>query len=468
MLMISDFVGGEERPRRPKRIEPLERKPQKSIHELAAEHDAREAAANEQHRASSEPESRRREDVFEEPVFTPPDMITETATQEPSDQPTHTLTRDKDRTNGFLTFRWTLSRKWTIIAAVLTVLLIGGGGIAAYYLTKPGVKGGVYISKSKRPPKPEPKITTVASSLSGLQVDPAVNERPVIGVMIENSLAARPQSGLDQASVVFEAIAEGGVTRFLALFQDTQPDYIGPVRSARPYFVQWCMSFDCAYGHAGGSPEALANIRQWGTKDLPDTRGIYWRASNRYSPHNLYSSSAKLSELAASRGYGKPTFTGFTRKADQPLHKAAPAQAGEAPTDGRQKAHLINLNISSGKYNARFDYDATSNSYKRSQGGAAHIAVNAAGQQTHISARVVVALVMQYGIQADRVHSVYNTVGNGQAYIFQDGSVVQANWSKTSVAGPLVLTDANGNPIALNAGKTWITALGGPGRLSYQ
>ncbi|MCP5939883.1 DUF3048 domain-containing protein, partial [Klebsiella pneumoniae] len=86
-----------------------------------------------------------------------------------------------------------------------------------------------------------PKPTTVANTLTGLQVAPDVNQRPVTGVMIENSTDARPQSGLDQAGVVFEAIAEGGITRFLALFQDTQPDYVGPVRSSRPYYVQWAL-----------------------------------------------------------------------------------------------------------------------------------------------------------------------------------------------------------------------------------
>src|SRR5581483_6348891 len=110
--------------------------------------------------------------------------------------------------------------------------------------------------------------TTVASTLTGLPVDPSVNKRQVTAVMIENSLDARPQSGLDQAGIVFEALAEGGVTRFMALFQDTQPDYIGPVRSARPYYIQWLLGYDAAYAHVGGSPDALNDITAWHVKDL--------------------------------------------------------------------------------------------------------------------------------------------------------------------------------------------------------
>jgi len=112
------------------------------------------------------------------------------------------------------------------------------------------------------------KPTTEASKLTGVQVDPAVNQRPTTAVMIENSTAARPQSGLDQAGVVFEAIAEGGITRFEAIYQDSQPAYLGPVRSVRPYYIQWALGFDAAIAHVGGSPEALSDIKTWNAKDL--------------------------------------------------------------------------------------------------------------------------------------------------------------------------------------------------------
>src|SRR5581483_8659426 len=108
-----------------------------------------------------------------------------------------------------------------IIAAV--VVLGGSGGCFALLRTyHPRVTPAVLPNHKYTPPQP----TTVASTLTGLPVDPSVNKRQVTAVMIENSLDARPQSGLDQAGIVFEALAEGGVTRFMALFQDTQPDYI--------------------------------------------------------------------------------------------------------------------------------------------------------------------------------------------------------------------------------------------------
>jgi hypothetical protein len=450
--MISDFVGGNDSRRKPKRIEPLEKEPQRSIHELAAEHEANEQLE---------------EQAPAEPSFVPPDEIVETA-NEVNTTPVETPSQVKSRA-GFFSPRWTLSKKWTIAAAVSSLLLVGGGGAAAYYLTRPTVKGGIY--RSKNPPKPAPKITTVANTLSGLQVDPSVNQRPVFGVMVENHYPdARPQSGIDQAGVVFEAIAEGGITRFLTLYQDNQPDYIGPVRSARPYYVQWCMSFDCAYAHAGGSPEALADIRAWGTKDLNDTQGIFWRISGRYAPHNLYTSIPKLGELAASRGYGAASFTGFSRKTEQPYKAPAAAPTAKKQTttpDTRTAASGINLNISSGQYNARFDYDPATNSYKRSQGGAAHMVVNSAGAQTQLRPKVVIAIITTYGVASDK-HSQYGVVGSGQAFVFQDGTVTTGTWSKGDTTAPLTFTDSSGKPLPLNPGQTWITALSGTDRLAYQ
>ncbi|QQS18058.1 DUF3048 domain-containing protein [Candidatus Saccharibacteria bacterium] len=436
--MIDDFLGADEPRRKPKRIEPLEKEPQRSIHDLAAEHDASEQTPP-------------------EPAFVPPDEIAETANEvvtNPVDMPSQVKTRP-----GFFSPRWTLNKQWTIATMILTILFIGCGGATAYFLTRPTVKGGVY--QSKNPSKPVPKITTVASTLSGLQVDPSVNQRPVFGVMVENHYPdARPQSGIDKAGVVFEAIAEGGITRFLTLYQDTQPDYIGPVRSARPYYVQWCMSFDCAYAHAGGSPEALADIRAWGTKDLNDTQGFFWRISGRYAPHNLYTSIPKLGELAASKGYGAASFTGFTRKNEQPYKAPAattPNQKQTATTDTRTPATGINFNISSGQYNARFDYDTTSNTYNRSQGGAAHMVVDSTGAQTQLHPKVVVAIITTYSVASDK-HSQYDVLGSGQAFVFQDGTVTTGTWSKSDTAAPLTFTDGAGKPLSLNPGQTWITS----------
>jgi len=339
--------------------------------------------------------------------------------------------------------RWPPSRKEVIIGGAIAFII--ASGLGSWLLTQRGPKpvaAAPKISVVKKPAVVVP--TTVASTLSGLPVEPSVNSRPITGVMIENSPDARPQSGLAQASVVFEAIAEGGITRFLALFQDTQPDNVGPVRSARPYYLQWALGFDATYGHVGGSPEALADIKSWGVKDMDQfyNSGSYRRISTRYAPHNVYTSLATLGQLEASKGYGASTFKGWSRKADKPL---------ATPT-----AKSIDLAISGPTYNVHYDYDVASNTYKRSEGGAAHID---ADTNVQISPKVVIAMVLPYSLESDGYHSSYNTLGSGQAFVFQDGGVTLGTWNKADNAGPLSFLDSAGQPLALNAGQTWLSAV---------
>lgn len=356
----------------------------------------------------------------------------------------------KRTSSGFFRLRWTINKRQTIIFAVLSVLLIVGGAGAAYRMQPKG-QGGNYTSKK---PAYTPKITTVPSILSGLQVDQSVNLRPITGIMIENSEDARPQSGLNQASVVFEAIAEGGITRFLTLFQDTAPSYIGPVRSARPYYVQWCMSFDCALAHAGGSPEALSNIKSWGTKDLDQfaNGGSYRRVTDRYAPHNLYTSMDNLNQLEAAKGFTTPSFTPLVRK------KATPSKTPDATS--------IDVNISSAMFNSHYDYDTASNSYKRSQAGAAHMTVDESGTQAQITPKVVVVLVTTYGVASDK-HSSYGVTGEGEALVFQDGTVTHGSWHKDDYKSAFSLKNDSGGALTLNPGQTWFVALPSTNQVSY-
>lgn len=381
----------------------------------------------------------------------------------------------RHRFRGFR-FKRPLSKKQKIIGSVLAVLLAFSIGAAWTYFhhTKPVIAATIHTTAPKKVVvAPQP----ILSTLTGLPVaDASANQRPVTGVMIENSPDARPQSGLDQAGIVFEAIAEGGITRFLTLFQDSQPDYLGPVRSARPYYVQWCMGFDCSLAHVGGSPEALQDIQDWNTKNLDEfaAAGSFERISSRYAPHNVYTSIAQLNQLESSRGYGASSFIGFPRKADAPYKAPTPAAAGSsaskttAPQDGRTPATTIDMNISGYYYNTHYDYDAATNSYKRSEGGAPHMSLHKDGTQVQIQPKVVIAMVMQYGLEADDHHSQYNVIGSGQAFVFQDGTVTTGSWSKTDRSAPLTFADSNGKAISLDAGQTWLTALGAANQVTYK
>lgn len=315
----------------------------------------------------------------------------------------------------------------------------------------------VAILEIKPAPEVEklPEPTIIASPLTGVLVEPELATRRVTGVMIENSIDARPQSGLSEAGVVFEAIAEGGITRFLALFQESKPANFGPIRSARPYYVQWAAGFDASYIHSGGSGEALQLIRTLGMNDLD--HGAYGekiasRISTRYAPHNVYTSMDRADALANELGYSKSEFTPFARKDDPKTDEFI------VPT-----ASTINFDISGANYNTYYSYEKETNSYKRFLARQPHSDADSGKQ---ISPKVIVALVTDYGIHPDRIHSVYRTLGTGKIIVFQDGIAVEGTWQKDNDTSSLIFKDLNGKPLELNRGLTWITAITS-GRTTY-
>lgn len=349
---------------------------------------------------------------------------------------------------------WPPTRKQLLIGVPIALVVLSGTSFGAWklFFDKPAPAPVAQKVEEKKAPEPA-KPTTVASPLTGKQVQPDQAKIPILGVMIENSPDARPQAGLNKAGVVYEAIAEGGITRFLALYQEDQPDYIGPIRSARPYYVEWAQGYDTMFAHAGGSPEALALIRSSGVKDLDEFANSkpYQRVSSRYAPHNLYSNVAKLIDYGKGKGFTTSNFTGFVRKAEQPMSTPA--------------ATNIDVTMSGFLYNPNFAYDAATNSYKRSQAGKPHVDERSKEQ---ISPKVVVVLVIPYGIQSDGIHSDYSTIGNGKAFIFQDGNVTEGIWEKASSKDPIKLGDANGSPLGINPGQTWISVVGTPGSVAYK
>ena len=347
-----------------------------------------------------------------------------------------------------------LSKKQKILfCSVIAIVLLGGVGAAAWFVTRPDSKPAPTVAKKAEKPADAPAATTEPSRLTGKQIVPELNKRGVTGIMIENSPDARPQSGLTQAGVVFEAIAEGGITRFLALYQEDQPEYIGPVRSVRPYYLDWLQGFDAPIAHAGGSNDALAKIKTDKVKDLDQFANAkaYQRVNSRYAPHNLYTSAAKLDALKESKGFGTSEFTGFVRKAKE--------EPSKAPT-----ATTLDFEISGFYYNPRYVYDAGTNTYKRSEGGKPHTDEKTGNQ---IAPKVVIANIMAYSVIDSVGHSGYNTVGSGKSFIFQDGTVTIGSWKKTSSKSQMQFLDANGADIKLNPGQTWISAVGNAAGVKY-
>lgn len=342
-------------------------------------------------------------------------------------------------------------RSWTKLHHTATFALAGIGVVLATALV-----AAIILFKAPKQVdtvtpvvsvKPTPPPVVYYSALSGIKVpDQASTQQATTGIMIENSPDARPQSGIKPAGVVFEAVAEGGITRFLAIYQEAKPQLIGPVRSVRLYYVDWIAPFQASVAHIGGSKFALNEVRNGQYRDIDQffNAGSYWRATDRYAPHNVYTSFEKLDALNQKKGYTSSTFTSWPRK---------DGVAAKTPT-----ASTIDVKISGPAYNSHYDYDATTNTYKRSQGGAPHTD-REAGQITPTT--VIVMDVVMTKVFEDGWREQITTTGSGRARIFQNGAVIEGTWNKKDRGSQISFTTSDGKEIQLNRGQTWITAVPG-------
>jgi len=342
-------------------------------------------------------------------------------------------------------------KKLAIILSIVIVLIVSGGVAAAlYFLNQKPAPTPVKIVKPEVKP-PAPKFY---SPLTGNLVEnEAAVTQAVTGIMIENSPDARPQSGLKNSGVVFEAVAEGGITRFAVMYQQEKPALIGPVRSVRMYYVDWMAAFDASIAHIGGSAAALAEVRNGSYRDIDQffNANSYYRATDRWAPHNVYTTFERLDALNAAKGYTVSTFNGFTRK---------DSVAVKVPT-----ATAMQVDISGPLFNSTYAYNATTNTYDRSEGGAPHLD-REAGQ---ISPRVVIVMVIpERTVLEDGYRQQIDAVGSGKATIFQDGTVQEVTWTKASKTEQIKFTDAEGKDVPLARGQTWLTSVPQDGGVVWQ
>lgn len=323
-----------------------------------------------------------------------------------------------------------------IITSAIGVAAVGN---SAMMLVGPALPPPVVDIVAKKPTE------TFYSPLTGLKVKhESDTTKPVTGVIIENSTDARPQSGLKQGEVIYEAIAEGGITRFLVMYQQNKPSLVGPVRSIRPYFIDWYAPYDASMIHVGGSAKALKEIRNGSYRDLDQffNDGTYWRASDRYAPHNVYTSFKRIDALNTKKGFKTSSPKSFLRDDSEKSDKIT--------------ARTIKVHISSAAYDNSYTYDSKKNNYIRSQGGVKHID----REKGVINPRVVVVLKVQESTQfQDTDRQVITTTGSGKATIFQNGKAIKATWKKSSKNSQLQFFDSANKEISLARGQTWITAI---------
>ncbi|MDO4526804.1 MAG: DUF3048 domain-containing protein [Candidatus Saccharibacteria bacterium] len=303
---------------------------------------------------------------------------------------------------------------------------------------------------------------------------------------------ARPQAGLNEAGVVFEAVAEAGITRFAAIYQNPTAAVIGPIRSLRIYYLEWDTPFDCTIVHAGGSGDALAAVAH-GYKDLTEDYSYMYRGT--YGGrlwNNLFTTATDLRKMSTDRGYTSSNIDGFTRMTpEESLVSRIDALVEEKlviyePSSGKTSnlnASTSDIAINFGGYttfNVRYNYDPAANKYLRSYAtGTPHDVYNCPGndlgeknpedvcQLEQMAPSVVVAMVVRESRAADNYHEDITTTGSGDVYVFQNGTATRGTWKKASAKEQIRFYDAKGTEIALAPGQTFVEAVPGYGSVEY-
>ena len=384
-----------------------------------------------------------------------------------------------------------LKNKNILILAVVGILLYFVSSGLSYFIfskatsqtltpstpTTTGPNGKVVFDESL--PKTE-ECSLNGAKYSKQQREWWEKHRP-LGIMIENHETSRPQSGLSSADVIYEAVAEGGITRFLAVFYCQDAELVGPVRSARTYFLDFISEYgqNPLYAHVGGAntpgpADALFQINKYGWGAYNDMNQFsigfptFWRDYNRLghptaTEHTMYSSTTKLWNFAAKdRKLTNKDEDGKNWDEDFESYSFK----DDAKTSDRGDVGSVHIEFweNNSDYFVDWKFDLATNSYLRSHGKTTHTDLNTKKQ---ISAKNVVALFMRESSAndgyEDNVHLLYATKGSGKAQVYMDGEEISGTWRKSDREARTIILDSKGNEVEFNRGLTWfeIVPIGG-------
>ncbi len=353
----------------------------------------------------------------------------------------------------------------------------GAGGLSGLISqTVPKSSGGIDVDQNL--PKTE-ECPLNGQMYTAPEKEAWLKKRP-LAVMIENHVDARPQSGLAKADVMYELIAEGGITRFMGVYYcgaQAKDTIVAPVRSARQYFIEYASDYNFPlYAHVGGANgedtdrrvRALENLSDYkwaGANDLNQFSigyPVFVRNYNRVpgkelaTEHTMESSTNRLWEYAATkRGLtnvdkaGKDWSTGFVKW----------TFADDAPETARGTSQTVSYEFWEGfsQFAVTWNFDKATNTYLRSMGGEKHIDMN---DQKQLAAKNVIVLFTEEEGPVDiHKHMWYKTTGTGDAIVFQNGQKIEATWSKKDRVSRLQFVDKKGKALPLVRGQVWISVV---------
>lgn len=346
-----------------------------------------------------------------------------------------------------------------LAACMLLLSACGGNGGEVQPSPEPTPTPSASASPQPTPtPEPTPEAVGPLNPLTGLPIDEEwVNARPV-AVMLNNLKQAMPQLGVSQADIIYEVLAEGGITRMLALYQSVKDvDVIGSVRSARTYYLELALGHDAIYLHAGGSPDAYDKIKAWNVTALDCVNGpyegsLFWRDADRIREngkvHSVVTSGETILKLF-------PTYSFRQEHEEDFVYEMQFAEDG-TPVGGQQ-AQTITVPFSSYKTGV-FTYDPESGKYLVEEYGSAYIDGNT-GEQVSVTNVLVLKTSCSLIPGDDAGRITVDLSSGGEGWFACGGKIIPIRWSKDSIHGQLVYTTQSGEELTLGAGTSYVNII---------
>ena len=336
----------------------------------------------------------------------------------------------------------------TIALIILILLAIAGVALAIKYTKSDDNIGNIVDSNIEEkdenvvitePELEEPEPEKIVNIFKG-------DDRP-IAVMIDNVQAALPQAGLQDAYLVYEIVVEGGETRLMAVFKGKNTAKIGPVRSARHYYLDYALENDAIFVHYGWSPKAQSDISTLGVKNINGVAadgGAFWRDNGKVQPHNAFTSMEKINSYAGNKKY---TLTSDKKS-------LLNYSVDEITLENGQLANVVKIPYSS--HTTSYEYDETTRTYKRFMKNSAH--KDWITNEQYTVKNILIQFVKNVNLNdgENKGRQDLNNIGKFDGYYITNGNSIKITAEKASRQGQTIYKDLEGNEIVVNDGNTYI------------
>ena len=339
-----------------------------------------------------------------------------------------------------------------ILLIILVVLVIAAGGILAYKIVQDKNNTSEETSTSEK------KVLTAELNDKKVQIFNG-NERP-FAVMIDNHKDAWPQAGLQKAYMVYEIVVEGGETRLMALFKGVDLDKIGPVRSARHYFIDYAMENDAIYVHFGQSPQAQSDIKKYSINEIngiSEDGTTFWRVKDKVQPHNAVTSTEKLKKSAESKKYK------MTSKEKSVLNYVTDEVN---LTDGTD-AETITIPHSQ-LQTVKYVYDKDKKVYKRYARNVEQKDWDT--KETVTTKNIIITFCDNYTLtdEENKGRQGLKNIGTFDGYYITNGKAIKIKCTKQSREDKTEYRDLQGNEIKVNDGNTFVNICPTSAKITFE